>query len=911
MGDRDRPDFFISFTSTNETWARWIAVELEQAGYRTVSQTLDFRPGQDFVHAMHRAVSAAARTLAVLSPAYVASEFGEAEWRSAFAADPSGESGLLIPVRVQPCDPPGLLRTRIHIDLVDADERTARRRLLDGVAAAAPRSASTAFPGGPPRRRPADPPEGERFPGAGPEVSNLPWRNRGFTGRDELLQRLHDRLRDATLAAVLPVEAVHGLGGIGKTELVLEFAHRFSSDYDVVWLVAAEQPTVAAADLAALARRLGAPATADQSAAIEHLFDLLRERTRWLLIYDNAEHPTALRGLLPPAGRGNVLVTSRWAAWSRLAEPLRLDVLARAESVRFLGSRVPTADTAELDDLAELLGDLPLALDEAAAYLEATNLPLSDYLRLVRHRVRELFDLAPQHPRPAMAIWTGPDADQRRVATTWSVSLEKVRAQAPLAEKLLALCALLAPEIPRSMFVEHASALPGELASVVRDPIAYNAMLASIGLYSLAAVGPSVVGLHRLVQAVIRARLAPAEEREWARAAVVLLRAAFPDDTRDARRWADCEQALPHVLAAAAHAERLGVAGEPVGWLYGHAAAYLRARGQYRRALALSRRAVELTEAALGPEHIEVAARREELGLVLWNSGELAQAREQVEAALRTAVRVLGPDHPDVGTTRSHLGLVLQDVGDLPAARAEHEHALRISENALGPEHPDVGTRRNNLGLVLRAQGDLDGARAQFERALEIGERTAGPDDLDIATRRNNLALVLRSQGRLAEARTHYERALRICEAVLGPWHPKIGTLRNNLGGLLRAMGDLAGARTELDRALRISENALGPGHLDVAVVRNSLGLALFEAGDLDAARAEHEHALRISEDVLGPDHPDVGARRMSLGRVIHAQGDVPAARAEYERALTISTATLGAGHPQVAAAREALDSLA
>ena len=230
MGDRGEPDFFISFTSTNETWARWIVAELERAGYRTVSQPLDFRPGQDFVHAIHDALSTAERTLAVLSPAYFASEFGEAEWQAAFAADPRGERGLLIPVRVQPCDPPGLLRARIHIDLVDTDERTARQRLLDGVGATASRSASTTFPGAPGRGRAESRPGRERFPGAGPEVSNLPRRNRGFTGRDELLLRLHHRLRDTTLTAVLPVEAVHGLGGIGKTELVLEYAHRFAGD---------------------------------------------------------------------------------------------------------------------------------------------------------------------------------------------------------------------------------------------------------------------------------------------------------------------------------------------------------------------------------------------------------------------------------------------------------------------------------------------------------------------------------------------------------------------------------------------------------------------------------------------------------------------------------------------------------
>jgi hypothetical protein len=431
-------DFFISYTAANRPWAEWIAVQLEGAGYSTVLQAWDFRPGDDFVHKMQQATTSAARTIAVLSPAYFASQFGEAEWRVAFANDPTGERRLLLPVRVQPCAPPGLLAGRVYIDLVDLSEPAARQRLLAGVDQSGARPTTAPFPGAG-----AGAGGGPRFPGQGPALSNLPVRNPRFSGRGELLEVLHARLQAGSAAAVLPTGAVHGLGGVGKTQLAIEYAHRFGSDYDLAWWIPAEQPTSATTALAALARRIGIDQLADQTEMVVALFDQLRGRDRWLLIYDNAERPDQLAGLLPEGGGGQLLVTSRWSAWGAQAEPLQLSVLTRDEAIVFLAKRTGSNDEAALDRLADALGDLPLALEEAAAYLEQTQVSLEEYLDLVQGRARELFELeqaaGPSHP------------DQRRVATVWSVSLDRVRAEAPAAEALLALCAFLAPDIPREL----------------------------------------------------------------------------------------------------------------------------------------------------------------------------------------------------------------------------------------------------------------------------------------------------------------------------------------------------------------------------------------------------------------------------------------------------------------------------
>jgi tetratricopeptide (TPR) repeat protein len=814
--DSQGRDFFISYTQVNRAWAEWIAVQLEQVGYSTVLQAWDFRPGSDFAHQMQQATITAGRTIAVLSPAYFGSAFSEAEWRAAFAKDPTGEAGLLVPVRVQPCEPPGLLASRVYIDLVDTDEPTAKRLLLTGVDKSGARPTSAPFPGV----------GAKRFPGQGPAVSNLPARNRNFSGRGELLEQLHASLQAGSVAAVVPTGAMHGLGGVGKTELALEFAHRYRSDYDIAWWIPAEQPTSATVALAALAQELGIEQSVDQAEMVVKLFKELRGRDRWLLVYDNAERPDRLEGLLPPGGGGQVLVTSRWGAWGRQAAPLRVNVLARDESVAFLRQRTRADDHAELDELAELLGDLPLVLEEAAAYLEETGEGLDEYLELVRNRSRELFGLD-QPP-------ADDHGDRRRVATVWSLSLDRVHQEAPAAEALLSLCAFLALDIPRGLPCEQPQVLPEELAQACSDPLAYNRLLAMVGRYSLATVTPAAVRVHRLVQAVIQARLGQKGERRWAETAVGLLRTSFPNESWEVATWPTCERLLAHVLAASGHAERLAVAREQAGWLLDRASAYLRERGQYGQARPIAEQALAVTKEALGQDAPEVAGRCNTLGSVLEALGDLEGARAQLERALAIGEAALGPNHPHVATYRNDLGRVLRDLGHLEGARAQLERALAISEAALGPNHPHAAIRRNNLGSVLQDLGDLEGARAQYERALAIGE------------------------------------------AVLGSDHPSMATYRNDLGGVLQDLGDLAGARAQYERALAIGDVALGPNHPTVAIYRNGLGRVLQDLGDLEGARAQLERALEISEAALGPNHPYVATYRGNLAGVLGALQELP-----------------------------------
>jgi TIR domain/NB-ARC domain len=435
-------DFFVSYTSADRAWAEWIAWQLEAEGYKVVVQAWDFTGGRDWVHEMQQASSTAERVVAVLSAAYLQSAHGEAEWRVFYAKDPSGERGLLLPVRVDKVDPPGLLKTRVYVDLVDKDAASGRTALL--AASRDVRGKPTEEPEFPGDRRPAgSATQAPRFPGELPPVWNVPYHpNPYFTGRDLLLAEVHARLTtpDVQTRRV----ALTGLGGMGKTQLAVEHVYRQRADYDLVWWVRSEQPTSLLSDYAALARQLPLAADlrlaedASQEVVAAAVRGWLERHRRWLLVLDNAAEPAAVAGLLPRSGAGHVLLTSQAeVGWEPLAAALPVEVLAPTDAASFLlvRTRQQSSAAAAATTLAGSLGGLPLALEQAAAYVvTAGTVSLADYARLFGTRALELL----QRGQPL--------GYQHTVATTWSLALQQLQHTAPAAVGLLTLAAFLASD---------------------------------------------------------------------------------------------------------------------------------------------------------------------------------------------------------------------------------------------------------------------------------------------------------------------------------------------------------------------------------------------------------------------------------------------------------------------------------
>jgi len=499
-----------------------------------------------------------------------------------------------------------------------------------------------------------------------PAIWNVPHRrNINFTGREALLADLRQALTSGGHAAL--TQAIHGLGGVGKTQLAVEYAYRHAGGYDAVWWVRAEEPATLAADYAALAteQKLLPPGTTDQQALIAAAKGWLSRPVgtpNWLLVLDNAPNPGAVRDYLPLGATGHVLITSRDPNWRALAHPLEVAVFTKEDARAFLLRRTGLTDAAGADALAEELGYLPLALEQAAAYVVETAISFGTYLARYRRSHKAMLS------RGVPPSDSYPDT----VLTTWTLSMSRAKEACPASADLLNLLAFLAPEdIPRLLLEENSTSLPTRLRRAAEGERGLNDAVAALRRFSLVQADGESLAVHRLVQAVARDRLTQGQQRRWAEAAVGLLDSAYPHDVQtNVAGWPRCAQLLPHALAAADHAEA-GQASLPA------AATLLNGVGTYQQ----------------------------------YVLAQYGQARESFERALGRDEAALGKEHPTVATDVNNLGGVLWAQGDLAGAKAAFERALRIGEATLGKEHPTVAIRVNNLGMVLQDLGDLAGQR--------------------------------------------------------------------------------------------------------------------------------------------------------------------------------------------------------
>ncbi len=725
----------------------------------------------------------------------------------------------------------------------------------------------------------------------------LPYPSLGplFKGRNVFMRRLRDSLtRHGGGTAAIAGRAVHGMGGVGKTRAAVEYAWDHRNNYSIVALLESETPDKLQSSLAALAGPLHLPAQAspEEAVRVEAVLDWLNTHRTWLLILDNIDTEAALDAAHRLLGRltgGHVVLTSRLTQFPRGIEPLDLDVLTLDDAAAFLLEATPRRrkaadDAARARALADALGRLALALEMAAATIEARGLSFAGYQTLW------------QGNRQRVVGW----ADKKitgyhhAVAETWQTSVDQLT---EAGRTLLQRLCFLAPEpVPESLLDVPVPG-PAEAGDA-------HAALDDLTAYSLATRDPEgeTFVLHRLVMDVTRRGLAQSgTDRQRLTEALGWIDAAFAGNAQDVRTWPVLTPLVPHAEAVAGYADAARIA-EPTLYVMGQLDMLFGAMALPARAELYSRRALAIAVSHFPPDHTRVAIRLNNLAQLLQDTNRLGEAEPLMRRALGIDEASYGPDHPEVAISLNNLALLLQATNRLGEAEPLIRRALGIDEASYGPEHPKVAIRLNNLAALLQATNRLGEAEPLMRRALGIDEASYGPDHPNVARDLNNLAQLLQATNRLGEAEPLMRRALGIDEASYGPDHPNVARDLNNLAQLLQDTNRLGEAEPLMRRALGIDEATYGPDHPDVARDLNNLAQLLQATNRLGEAEPLMRRALGIDEASYGPDHPNVAIRLNNLALLLlQATNRLGEAEPLMRRALAIVCAleaAIGREHP-------------
>ncbi|MFE9854038.1 FxSxx-COOH system tetratricopeptide repeat protein [Streptomyces sp. NPDC005780] len=928
----DAPDssVTVSFAGFNRAWAAWIADRLERRGVNVSYQRWNPPTELPLSDALRDLTRSPGRVLLLFSEWYFRlGPRSHEEWDGALREVVATQPDRFAAVSVTTAPLPEAAALLDAADLTGVGADAGERRLLERLGLP-----TTPLP------EEAEARVGSRFPAEMPHVwGGIPRRNVRFTGREELFSVVFDALESARADAA--VVTLHGLPGVGKTQLAAEYVYRFGSEYDVVWWVPGERRALYRQRLAELAPQLGLSTGAEYGERLRAVRDALRRGdpySRWLLILDGADEPDQIRDLVP-TGPGHVLITSRNPEWGEHHSNLvEVPVYEREESVAFIRRRAPRLTHPEAGRLAEALEDLPVLLDQSAGWLNDSDMPADEYIDLLAG---------------------GIDQDVIRVSadfplafrTAWSILLNKLRDTVPESVDLLRLCSFFAPgSIPvRLLRSVPPGERPGQAPGPLNDPQTWERAIGQLRRYSVVRVETDAssgesIHLHRMVHQIVRQDMPEHERQQCADAACRALAAADPGDPSEIRHW-------PAYAALTPHLEWAGVldsADPQVHQLILNCLRYMYLSGEYVSGIRFAHPATESWERLLGPADPRIWALRHHYANLLRALGDY-RGSERVERATADFLAAERGDM-DLDHLRAAGGLAadLRGLGRYQEALDLSASILERDRRLLGPEDPRTLNAENNLAVSLRLLGRYEEAREQDERTLALRRSVLTPNAPPTLYSEINLAMDLRLLGRHREAelalRDTVGRHLRgmgsnnpqtlraqyhlmLCQYALegaGPALPALAATRQNA---LRLLGEddpltllltMAVATAEREageprQALELHEQVvagyrrmLGDRHPYTIGVEGNLGLMRWTMGDPDAAAYEIERARALMAEAVGSDHPwAVGCAlnativRMRTGRTdeAHALGRLNGPRA---------IARLGSGHPLGVACREA-----
>jgi tetratricopeptide (TPR) repeat protein/nucleoside phosphorylase len=736
-----------------------------------------------------------------------------------------------------------------------------------------------------------------------------PWnvsleRNAYFSGRASILSNLRTRFLSETLRHPA-TEVIAGLGGIGKTQTAVEYAYRHRTDYAAILWTRAESRLGLTSSFLEIARALQLTEREDSTAEqqVRLVKEWLKNNRGWLLIFDNVDSPDILTDFWPSGAEGHVLITSRKQLFDKLgvSSAVELEAMAAQDAQSFfvkrIGLRGTPSELSAAQALGEELGYLPLALEQAGAFIKAHKATLEGYLVSYRERKLELLGKS----RPVTGDYP------LSVLTTWSINFREIETISPAAADVLHISALLHPDdIPLHLIAHGAPelgrVLSAKLAGVRHNPVAVDEVFEPLLRYSIVRhnAGSRTYSIHRLVQEVLKDRMSLHAQRVWTKRLASALDRTFPSE--DYRHWADCDGLILQVRAVARAIAEWDVPSRPGAEVLNRAGRYLHERGQYHDAEILLKQSLDLKMRTWPHDANKVADCLNDLAELYRNTGNLIISETYYRRALR--IRQKRKDRQskrlfaDTLSDMSHLYIAR---GEFSRARMLCERAFHLREALLKQTDPDLAASLNNLGFIYYALGKYSESEPLQLKSLAMRKRELGSDHPYVARNLNNLGLLQTAQGKYAEAERILTESLAIRESALGNRHPDISASLNSLGQLRGAMGDYQAALGLHERALAIREELLGAEHPDTGTSLNNLSATYAELGKYSESESLQLRSLEIRKKVLGLSHPYVAYNFSNLGRLEHLRGNLAKAERLYKRALSIREGSLGAGHPEIA----------
>lgn len=779
----------------------------------------------------------------------------------------------------------------------------------------------------------------EQSPG---HLWHVPRRNPFFTGRDALLSFLHAALTAGTPTALTQTQAMCGLGGIGKTQMAIEYVYHYADEYESIFWIRADPPGLLLADYQALAEFFAVPVPdeADQDSLVRAVLRGLSERHNWLLVLDNVEDFEIVRDILPVAKHGHVLLTTRVQDTGGLAQPVAVETLSPEVGARLLLRRAELLERASIADrelaqrISGVMGGLPLALVQAGAYISASGCDLAGYLdRYEKQRAKLLQrrdELNSDYPES--------------VATTWALSFEKVEQTNPAAADLLRLCAFLDAEaIPEEMIIHGAHQL-GALLQRIIDAIEVDDCMRTLLRYSFVQrdAREKTFSVHRLVQAVQMDSMESETGRLWAERAIHVVNQSLPYVEAGTETQQLGQRYIAHAQIACQSIRQRHMVSLEAAQLLNKTGRYLREQAQYEQAETVCqeslhqyetlskapqkelahcctdlafisdrlgkhaeaenyyRKALNLYEQRYGTGTRETAAAFNNLALFYLAHGRYTQAEPFLKDALAIREKVDGADSLAAANSRLSLAELYSVREMYVEAEQYYKGVLTLRERMLGPEDPGVGNALYLLAGCYDHQGRFDEAEPLCERAIAIYEHRLGPDHPTVTYPLITLASIYEHQGKYAQAETMYHKALHIREQVLGADHTEVGSVLKGLAVLYQIMGRLQDAYALYQRALAILEKTAGPEHPHLVNALSTLALLCIKLEyDAEADRLI-ERLLALVAQVRGLEQAKVFIDLIVIGTGYRDRGQDGKARSFYERLLKLAIQEGGSDYPIV-----------